>query len=42
MMKKARQLLEIILEENCPQIIVLDKCEDLPSAIKSIKKINPI
>ncbi len=39
--KKARQLLRLLLNEHCPQVEVVDDCEDLPSGVKSIKKNNP-
>jgi two-component system, LytTR family, response regulator len=39
--KKARQLLRMLLNEHCPQVNVVDDCEDLPSGVKSIKKNNP-
>lgn len=39
--KRARQLLQAILNEKFTDIEVVDDCEDLPSGIKSIKKHKP-
>jgi two-component system, LytTR family, response regulator len=39
--KKARQLLRVVLSENCPHVQLVDDCEDLPSGVKSIKKNQP-
>ena len=38
---KARNLLKIILEESCPEIIEIYESEDLPSGVKSIHKYDP-
>jgi len=38
---KAAELLGEMLKEIEPRIEVLDKCPDLPSAVKSIKKLSP-
>lgn len=38
---KARSLLTAIIEQYCPNLTVVDTCEDLPNGIKSIKKYNP-
>jgi two-component system, LytTR family, response regulator len=39
--KMARILLQGMLEEFCPEIAVVDTCQDLPNAIKSIHKNKP-
>jgi two-component system, LytTR family, response regulator len=38
---KARQLLNALLAEHCPQVEVLDLCADLPSGVRSINKYSP-
>lgn len=38
---RARTLLKHILQESCPDIEVIDSCEDLPNAVKSIRKTEP-
>lgn len=38
---RARTLLKTLLQESCPEIEVIDSCEDLPNAVKSIRKTNP-
>ncbi|HRG01798.1 MAG TPA: LytTR family DNA-binding domain-containing protein [Bacteroidia bacterium] len=39
--KKARQLLQVILSENHPEVTVCDLCEDLASGVRAIKKHQP-
>jgi len=39
--KNARLALRGILEENFPEVIILDECVDVPSAVKSIHKHQP-
>ncbi|MEP1034361.1 LytTR family DNA-binding domain-containing protein [Ekhidna sp.] len=39
--KKARNLLRVLIEENCPQIGEIMEAEDLPSGIKLINQIQP-
>lgn len=38
---RARILLKTMLEQYCPELTVLDECEDLPSGVKAIKKHSP-
>lgn len=37
----ARELLKGMIEEFCPQVTIVDTCENLPEGIKSIRKHNP-
>lgn len=37
----ARQLLNGIISENCPEVTVVDLCQNLPEGVKSIRKNNP-
>ena len=39
--KKARQVLEILIQENCPEISEIFKAEDLLSGVEIIKKEKP-
>lgn len=39
--KKARQLLEVIIHENYPDIEICELCEDLASGVRAIKKHQP-
>jgi two-component system, LytTR family, response regulator len=39
--KKARQLLRVLLEENCPNVEVLEDCSDLAEGVRAIKKHKP-
>jgi two-component system, LytTR family, response regulator len=39
--KKARQLLQVILKENHPQLTICGMCEDLPSGVRAIKMHQP-
>lgn len=39
--KKSRQLLRVLLNEHCPQIDVVEDCEDLPTGVKAIHKHKP-
>lgn len=39
--KMARSLLENMLKEFCTDVVVLDTCKDLPTGVKSIRKLNP-
>lgn len=39
--KKARELLYTLIVENCPEIEVIDQCQDLPNGVKSIRKNKP-
>jgi two-component system, LytTR family, response regulator len=38
---KARLVLRAIIEQYCPQVIVLEECADLPTGVKAIKKNKP-
>ena len=38
---RARQLLQAVLKDHCPQCEILAQCDDLPSAIKAIHKHKP-
>lgn len=38
---RARTLLKNILQDSCPDIEVIDSCEDLPNAVKAIRKMQP-
>ena len=38
---KARNLLEAIIEQYCPDLTIEALCEDLPTGIKAIKKHKP-
>jgi two-component system, LytTR family, response regulator len=38
---KARKLLEAIIKEYCPTLTLLEMCEDVPCAVKAIKKHKP-
>lgn len=37
----ARQLLNGLISDNTPEVQIVDMCEDVPSAVKSIHKWNP-
>lgn len=37
----ARTLLKSMVEEYCPNVQIIDVCGDLPSGVKSIRKLNP-
>ncbi|GCD76589.1 DNA-binding response regulator [Thermaurantimonas aggregans] len=37
----ARQLLQGLITENTPDVQLVDMCEDIPSAVKSINKLKP-
>lgn len=39
--EKARDVLAILLERNCPEINIVAKCNDLPSAVQQINKLSP-
>jgi len=39
--KKARQLLQVIISENHPDVIICELCEDLASGVRAIKKHQP-
>lgn len=39
--KKARQLLEVIISENHPEVEICELCEDLASGVRAIKKHKP-
>jgi len=39
--KKARNLLQVLIEENCPQITDIELAENLPSGIKLIHSFKP-
>lgn len=39
--KKARQLLQVIISENHPEITICELCENLASGVRAIKKHNP-
>jgi two-component system LytT family response regulator len=39
--QKAAQLLELMLTNIDSSVIIIDKCKDLPTGVKSIKKNNP-
>jgi two-component system, LytTR family, response regulator len=38
---KARQLLKLLLAENCPQINVVEECADVAAGVRAIKKHQP-
>jgi two-component system LytT family response regulator len=38
---KAAEMLHIMLQKNRPEVIVLDKCSDLPAGVRSIHKNRP-
>lgn len=38
---KARMLLKGMLQEFCPDVEVLAECPDLPTGVKTIRKLNP-
>lgn len=38
---RARDVLSKLLERNCPKVNVLEKCEDLLSAVEKIKELKP-
>jgi two-component system, LytTR family, response regulator len=38
---RARLLMRNMLAEMCPEINVVDECDDLPSGVKAIKKLKP-
>lgn len=38
---KARNLLQAIIQQYCPELSIEAMCEDLPSSIKAIKKYKP-
>lgn len=39
--KMARSLLRAMLQEVCPEVDVLEACQDLPSGVKMIRKLQP-
>ncbi len=39
--KRARELLKALLQDYCPNVVVLDSCEDLPTGVKAIHKHKP-
>lgn len=39
--KHARELLKALLADYCPNVVVVEQCEDLPSGIKAINKHKP-
>ena len=39
--KKARNLLRVLVEDNCPQIKELEEAEDLPSGVRLINQFQP-
>ncbi len=39
--QKARKLLHILIEENCPQITEIEAAENLPEGVKKINQFNP-
>lgn len=38
---QGRKLLRVLLEKYCPQVEILDEADDLPNAVKSIRKNKP-
>lgn len=38
---QARKLLTILLQKNCPNVEIVDQCEDLPNGVKAIHKYKP-
>lgn len=38
---QARILLKHLIAENCPQVEVIGDCQDLPNAVKAIRKLKP-
>ena len=39
--QKARHLLRILIEENCPQITEIEDAEDLPKGVSIINQFKP-
>ena len=39
--KKARTLLQVLLEENCPAVVQIAQAEDLPSGVQLIHQVQP-
>lgn len=39
--KMARTLLSGLIERHCPEVEVLELCQDLPSGVKAINKHKP-
>lgn len=39
--EKARNMLQMLLSENCPQVTVLAHCSNVPEAVKAIQLHNP-
>ncbi len=39
--QKAAEMLAIMLQRNQQDVVVVDKCNDLPSGVRSIRKLNP-
>ena len=38
---KARQILQSLLEENCPEIEIVAQAEDVPTGVKAINQHKP-
>ncbi len=38
---KARKMLHAMLADLCPEVEVLAECDDLPNAVKAIKRLSP-
>ena len=38
---KARRLLQVLVEENCPEIEIVAQAEDVPNAVKAIHQYKP-
>jgi len=38
---KARKMLKAMLADLCPEVEVLEECDDLPNGIKAIKRLSP-
>ena len=39
--QRARDVLSVLLERNCPEISVVSKCADVLSAVDKIKELKP-
>lgn len=38
---KARKMLHAMLNDLCPEVEVMEECDDLPNAVKAIKRLSP-
>lgn len=39
--QKARNVLHMLLHENCPQVEILQQCSNIPEAVAAINKLSP-